>query len=221
MPSASWAFCSTINIVVPGLAVDLPEAVEQVLDDDRRETERRLVEQHHLGPRHQGPRHRQHLLLAAREAAGALVASFVQHGIDLEPLRHVGVDLLVLADEGTDTQVVLDGEFGERAASLRDVLEAPPHDVGRALADELLAAQLDAARGLDHARHRPQRGGLAGTVGTEDHDDLAVVDMEVEPVQHLDRPVPAAQGLDVEQRRRRGCAGCRRRGRVGHAGAPR
>ena len=43
-------------------------------------------------------------------------------GIDLEPLGHVGVDLLVLADEGADTQVVLDGQLGERAASLRDVL---------------------------------------------------------------------------------------------------
>ena len=37
-------------------------------------------------------------------------------------------------------------------------------------------------------RDRPQRGGLAGTVGAEDDDHLALVDEEIETVQHPERP---------------------------------
>ena len=48
---------------------------------------------------------------------------------------------------------------------------------------------LDAALAVDHLADRPDGGGLAGAVGAEEDDDLAVVDVEVEPAQHLDRPV--------------------------------
>ena len=45
-----------------------------------------------LGPRHQGARDRQHLLLAARERAGRLVAPLVQDGKARVQPREIGGD---------------------------------------------------------------------------------------------------------------------------------
>ena len=51
----------------------------------------------------------------------------------------------------------------------------------------------DAGRGVDHARDRAQRRRLARAVRAEDHDDLALVDGEVEAVQHPHRAVAGPQ----------------------------
>ena len=60
------------------LAAQAVERGEQVVDDLRREAERRLVEQQDARPRHQAAGDRQHLLLAAREQARALVQPLAQ-----------------------------------------------------------------------------------------------------------------------------------------------
>src|SRR5207245_3933932 len=65
------------------------ERREEVVDHRGREAERGLVEQQHLRPAHQAARDREHLLLAAREQAGALMQPFPQprealeHGLDI------------------------------------------------------------------------------------------------------------------------------------------
>ena len=61
------------------LAVDAADDVEDLLHQLRRQAERRLVEQHQPRPRHQRAADRQHLLLAARQRAGALVGALLQH----------------------------------------------------------------------------------------------------------------------------------------------
>ena len=53
------------------------------------------------------------------------------------------------------------------------------------------AGEGDLALDRDHAADGPERGGLAGAVGAEHHDDLALLDLEVDAVQHLHRAVPA------------------------------
>ena len=98
---------------------------------------------------------------------------------------------LSLRTKAPTREVVLDGEFGERAATLRDVARARaarcrPGPCRRVLARRRSTLPVVSIMPAD----RPQGGGLAGAVGSEDHDDLAVVDMEVEPVQDLDRPIP-------------------------------
>src|SRR5262249_60758546 len=52
--------------------IDAPDQREQLLDEPRREAERWLVEDEQFWVGHQGAADRQHLLLAARERAGAL-----------------------------------------------------------------------------------------------------------------------------------------------------
>jgi hypothetical protein len=67
------------------LAVDPHDDLEDVSDEPGRQAERRLVQQHHLRARHQCPADRKHLLLAARELAGALIGSLLQY-------REIAVD---------------------------------------------------------------------------------------------------------------------------------
>ena len=57
----------------PVVPVERLEALEDLLDDERREAERGLVEQEQLRPAHQRAGDGEHLLLAARQRAAALV----------------------------------------------------------------------------------------------------------------------------------------------------
>ena len=87
-------------------------------------------------------------------------------------------------------------------AGRRDLLGSPATDV--------VLLEPDAPAGVDESRQRPERRRLPGTVGAEDHHDLALVDREVEPVQHPHRAVAAGQLLHREH------AHC-----SAHAGVPR
>src|SRR5438132_1691258 len=60
----------------PVARVEVAHDGKNLLRDQRRETERGLVEQQETRPSHERARDREHLLLAARERASALVAPF-------------------------------------------------------------------------------------------------------------------------------------------------
>ena len=92
-----------------------------------------------------------------------------------------------------DAEVVLDGEVGERSPALGHLGDAVAHDgVGAGVAD-VVPGHRDRTSARDRARDGPDRRGLAGAVGTEDDDHLALVDLQVQPVQHLDRPVAGVE----------------------------
>ena len=132
------------------------------------------------------------------------VAALAETGEHLEPVLDVLADLgAVLADVGAGLEVVLD-------ASARGTCHGPGargrrpwrtiHSVG--LPTSSRAVEDHRALGVDHAAQRPDRGGLAGAVGTEQHHDLALV-----------RPRSRARAA-----RRRGRSGaCRSRDRRGSA----
>src|SRR5881296_853062 len=62
------------------LLVEPAHELEELLDDDGREAERGLVEEEEPRPRQARARDREHLLLAAREGPGLLVAPLAQPG---------------------------------------------------------------------------------------------------------------------------------------------
>ncbi len=65
-------------------------------------------------------------------------------------------------------------ELGERAAALGHLGDAEADDLlGRRLGD-VVAVERDRALARDRARDRPHRRRLAGPVGAEDDDDLAL-----------------------------------------------
>ena len=141
--SAMCAFCSTTSTVRPFGVVQVLDDAEDLRHEQRREAERRLVEQQQPRALHERAREREHLLLAAAERAGLLVAPL------LDP-REVRLDAReVVLDRAAprvraEPQVLPDGELGERAAALGHVRDAEPrHVVGPAAADRL-AGEADA-----------------------------------------------------------------------------
>ncbi len=178
------------------LLVEPLDELEQLLGDQWGETEARLVAQQQLRPAHQRPGDGQHLLLAARQRARLLGTPIGEPRERLVPQGEIHVDLAVATHVGAGAQVVLDREIGERAAALGHLGDAEAHDrIGRAL-DDALPHELDRTLARDHARHGAHRRGLAGTVGAEDHRHLALLHLEIDLVQHLDRAVPGREARD-------------------------
>ena len=105
-------------------ALDLLEHVADSLDDHRREPERGLIEQEDRRPRHQRPPDRQHLLFAAREAAGTLRCALLQAREIAEHALDVGGKLLARPAEGPDLQVLQHRHGGEHAPAFRRVADA-------------------------------------------------------------------------------------------------
>ena len=87
---------------------------------------------------------------------------------------------------------------GEGAAGLGDVADAAPHLLR--LPHHVVARDGGGARGRpEQGDEHPQRGGLARAVGAEEADHLALGDVEVDPVDGLDRllllALPGLEGL--------------------------
>src|SRR6185503_5113417 len=114
---------------------------------------------------------------------------------------HVACDAAVAAPDRAEPEVLLDGEPQERAAALRHVADAEPDDVLGGAAVDALAAEPDlAARADAHVADRAQRRGLAGAVGAEQRDHAALVDLEVDAVQHLAGAIRRIDAVQLEQR---------------------
>ena len=81
--SATFTDCSTITIVTP-VGLEPLDDLEELLHDERREAERQLVDEQQLGLEHHRLRHREHLLLAARQRAGARLHAVPERGEGVE-----------------------------------------------------------------------------------------------------------------------------------------
>src|SRR5712692_8008167 len=88
---------------------------------------------------------------------------------------------------------------GEELPALRDVDDAERHDLGGREPVEPGRAELDAAGlGVEKAGQRLERRGLAGSVGADHGDDLALGDLKGDPPHGLDLAVGDFQILDAE-----------------------
>src|SRR4051794_14174523 len=184
------------------LLVDLADHVVDAVDDDRRQAERRLVEEQQLRLGHQGAADREHLLLAAGHRAALLTLAL----LEAREQRVHAVEVLadaggIAAREGAHLEVLEDAHAREDAPSLRRLGDP---DLGDLVAGETLdlgAVEEDAAGPRRHdARDRPQRRRLARAVGADERDDLALVDLERDALERLDRAVEGMDVLDDEDR---------------------
>src|SRR5882724_1024828 len=87
------------------LDVEGADDVENLPGDERGEAERRFVQQQEARPAHERARDRQHLLLAARERAPALVDALAQARKQLEDAGEIGVEIAGVAESGAHLQV--------------------------------------------------------------------------------------------------------------------
>ncbi len=203
-----------------GLAHRL-DGAEQLLDDDRRESERELVDQEQLGAGDGRHGESEHLLLAAREVAGPLVAARGQGREGGEGLvDHVGVALAPApALPGRGAQVLLDAQVGEDPLAAGDLGDAEAGDlVGRQVGDVAAVEDDGAAVGLDHAADGPQQRRLARPVGADQGDDLALADLDLDVGEHGDAVVADAELADGEEREPAGVAVPQHLGPGAHGG---
>src|SRR5260370_12001448 len=135
--------------------------------DHRGQALRRLVEQQHPRVAHQGAGDGEHLLLAAREAAGPAARQLPQLGEELvDPGRAPG-PLALLAHH----EVLRHGQIAEDAPLLGHVAHPEPTDlVGRPAGDLAAGGAHPAAGDLDQPPRRLERGRLAGPVAPEARD---------------------------------------------------
>ena len=172
------------------------------LRDQRREPERRLVEQQEPRPPHQGARDGEHLLLAARQRAAALAEPLGEAREQLEDAGEVAVPGAVAGRKRAHLQVLEHAHARKDAPALRGLGDVKPGDfVGRQLRN-VAAGEFDAAlAGARLAEDGHHQGRLAGAVGPDQGDDLALRDVEIDA---LERDDVAIIGLDPAQAEERG-----------------
>ena len=152
-----------------------------------------LVQQQHLGPVHQGPGDGHPLLLAAGEGGdGALFKA-----LQVDHLEHLGdplLDLLFrdlyfllglrvhLGDPQAEGDVLEHIEVGEQGVALEHGVDGPL--VGRDRIDPHAVKKNIPGGGLLKTADNSKRGRLAAPTGTQQREELLVIDIQVDVVQH-------------------------------------
>lgn len=144
-----------------------------------------------------------HLLLTARQQAGASVEEVSEHGERLE----CGLDCLMIVGACTQPHVLDGGQLVEESAVLGDVCEAAAREAEH---PGLRAASRSARRAAQHgqlpleARNEAgdgqQRRRLADPVRSEQGYDLTGIDIEVESLDDGDSAVADAHVVHLQQR---------------------
>ena len=176
------------------LSRDGVEALIDVANDDRRQSERQLVAQQQPRIGHQAAADRRHLLLPARQRRRGQVAQFMQ-------ARKQLVDALEIPRPGAlavgaEQKILLDRKARKQPASFRHHCDAQPHDLVRRLApDRLTVEHHHLRRSRQSAGDRAQKRGLAGAVGADDGDRLALLDGDIDVEQRLEVAVEGGEIL--------------------------
>ena len=168
---------------------------QQALDDDGRETKAHLVDHQQLGARRKRAAHGQHLLFATRQQACLAIHELVERREIPERLVEVGRALRC-----PQLEVLANGELKEQAAIFRDMRQAlASNHVGAATLHGFAEHANVARQHRVERRGGQQRCGLAGTVGSEQRNDLAFVDREVQIAYNRDTVVTGGKIVDLEQ----------------------
>ena len=130
------------------LCVESRDDVEDLVDQQRRQPHGRLIQQDQLGAGHQRPAHHGHLLLAAADEAGDLVALLLQpREVVVDHLQPLLDGTAELAHVGAHLEVLLHRQVLEDPAALDHLHDAQLGDLlGRHPVDAL-AHELDRAVG--------------------------------------------------------------------------
>lgn len=184
-------------------AVQLADRFENLLHDDRRQTQRRFVQKQQLRTAHQGAGDGEHLLLAARQCSGPLVDTLLQPREEGEDALQILVEVILPDQGGAHLQVFHHRHAAEDAAAFRRLGNLTLHDVVRRQMGDVFAAIDDLpGTGARVAAHRHHEGGFAGAVGADQRYDLALVDVHVDAPERLDLAVERLDPANGQKRRR-------------------
>ena len=154
------------------------------------------------GRRHQRARHRQHLLLAARERAGELLAPLLAGGESARTCARCPRRCRRSRRAGRRRPAGSPhGHLREHQPVLRHQREAARDDARAARpAISSPSRRIGAAPGLAGCRRWYHQRGLAGAVGAEQAGDAALAGGERDALQRLDLAVGGGDVVDLEHR---------------------
>src|SRR5260370_14435067 len=191
----------------PPLVVDVEDEARHVLLLLVIAPAHRLVEKEHLGVEREGPPQLHTLLEAVRQRADRPLPD----GLDLQevddvldhlavgdllppsgaPVEHGSEHAVRHVEVAAEHQVVDDGHAPEQRDVLERARDPARGDLRRTQARDVLALQVDVpALRMEHAADAVEQGRLAGAVGADDREDLALLDVEAHPRDGLDAADP-------------------------------
>ena len=174
--------------------------IENLHFEPMRDADRGLVEEKQARPAHQGAADRDHLLLAAGQRARLLAGAFAQYAEQGVYTLQIGGNLCaVVAQIGAELQILEHGQFRKQTPSFRTMTYAARHNLmHRQFADiGAIKSQITAAR--QSARDRFQQRRLAGAVGTEHGNELALAHFEIESLERERLTVVNGEARDFKQ----------------------
>ena len=175
------------------------QALDQRADDRRRKALGRLVDQQQAARLNEGAREREHLLLPARQRAGAREPELLERREETE--NPVEARFVHRAFARRQHEVFAHREIGKHRHGLRHVADAGARDIGDAERLDALATEpYFPRRGVPQAHDGAQCGRLARAVAAEQHRGAAIRHVEVDAVQNVVLP---DVGLDPGQREKR------------------
>jgi hypothetical protein len=158
----------------------LADALEDRVGHRRREPHRRLVEHEQVGRGGKPATDRQHLLLAARQRAGELVATLAENWKQLQDHRQqLGAAGATIGGVGAHVEVFHHRHRREHLAAFRHVGDAQMRALGRRHGQEIAAVVADLAGTRRHgAGNGLEQRALAGAVRADDGHELTTPDVE-------------------------------------------
>src|SRR5262249_42853766 len=175
------------------------DRLPKTLNDDRREPFRWLVHDQAVGIRHQRTPDRQHLLLAAGQGLGTLVAALMQ-------ARKKFVDTLqipavTIRATLRNKEIFLNSQRRKYPPSLRDETHAATHCLERWRLGDLTPLEHDAAATRRiKADNRIDQRSLADAVAAKQAEDLALLEFQRQAMQNMRVAVIGVDVVDFEDR---------------------
>src|SRR5471032_22698 len=175
----------------------------QFIEDERnrlgRQANRRFIDQQDLRPAQHRHRHFEQLLFAAGEVAGVLITTLAQHRKQVVDVFPFGTRLRVAHRAGGHLEVLVDRHQRKVAPPLRHISDTVRQERFRALARQLMVLPANRAALVGrHAEQGLQQGRLAGSIWTEQRDELAVPDAQIHAVQDFQVTVACTQAFNFE-----------------------
>jgi len=181
-------------------ARQLANGARDLAHDDGGEAERRLVEEQALGLGHEPAPDGQHLLLAARERAAALLEALAEPRKELVHVVEIPADVAPVPPLiGAHPEIVQHGELREDLSSFRHEHEAALDALeGQETRDGFAqVADVPGRRRLE-SRDHSEGGGLARRVRPDQAHDLPTLHLEAHVVKDVDLGVVAVDAVKLE-----------------------
>ena len=184
----------------PEIPVDLHDLFKNGPDENRGDPERGFVEHKAIGLAHQGPRDGEHLLFAAAERAGLLFDAFREPGKNGENLLQVGCRFLfAFAEVGAHAEVFEDGQVGKNHPTLGRLRQPAGDDLVRGESLDIRALEDNlTGGGFEDAGDGAEGRCFSGAVRTNERDDLALGDIQGDPVEGPDGAIRDRKIADLQ-----------------------